>query len=142
LALFWDKNAIFFAEFFGENILKIITSPNLVTLVRGPSAPAKISYSKRGCSRQRYWWAFFLIKYVCTKTEDSVSRLYLSSRPIQWPKLTQKLLWCYKLRWDPSVFKCWRTIILYRVASWFLHIFEYKKMILVYFGRNRNGTFW
>jgi hypothetical protein len=26
LALFWDKNAIFFAEFFGENIEKIITS--------------------------------------------------------------------------------------------------------------------
>jgi hypothetical protein len=26
LALFWVKNANFFAEFFGENILKIITS--------------------------------------------------------------------------------------------------------------------
>jgi hypothetical protein len=26
LALFWVKNAKFFAEFFGENILKIITS--------------------------------------------------------------------------------------------------------------------
>jgi hypothetical protein len=26
LALFWAKNANFFAEFFGENILKIITS--------------------------------------------------------------------------------------------------------------------
>jgi hypothetical protein len=26
LALFWAKNTIFFAEFFGENVLKIITS--------------------------------------------------------------------------------------------------------------------
>jgi hypothetical protein len=31
LALFWAKNANFFAKFFGENILKIITSiPDLV----------------------------------------------------------------------------------------------------------------
>jgi hypothetical protein len=32
LALFRVKNANFFDEFFGENILKIITSANLVTL--------------------------------------------------------------------------------------------------------------
>jgi hypothetical protein len=36
LALFWVKNANFFADFFGENILKIITS------VPGPSFVRKI----------------------------------------------------------------------------------------------------
>jgi hypothetical protein len=51
LPLFWVKNANFFAEFFGENILKIITSvPDLTT-----HNTVSRDYTDRGPKSNRNW---------------------------------------------------------------------------------------
>jgi hypothetical protein len=65
LALFWVKNAIFFAEFFGENILKITTSvPGHTGVDARPTFDAKSADGDVRSSQGDQFWRIFNYRMI------------------------------------------------------------------------------
>jgi hypothetical protein len=89
LALFWVKNANFFAKFFGKNILKIITSvPDLHLSYFIPNTNKLLFWFTSMCFVTFLWYAFYIWILKRQPTWGSLTKLpfmNVSYSRTEWP---------------------------------------------------------